>query len=134
MNRALLMTLMLTLATARAAAQTAAVPLWPGTAPGSESWTQKETTYGERPNGHVRNVVNPSLTLYLPDAAKATGAAIIIAPGGGFRWLAWEKEGTLVAEWLQTRGIAGLVLKYRLNDTGTDEQFQQSGGRGSATS
>src|SRR5262245_60862382 len=116
-----------------AAAQTTVVPLWPGAAPGSESWTQKEATYGERGNGHVRNVVTPSLTLYLPTTATATGAAVIIAPGGGFRWLAWEKEGTLVAEWLQKRGVAALVLKYRLNDTGTEEQFQQSGGRGGST-
>ncbi len=116
-------------------AQTTGVPLWPNGAPGSESWTQQEVSYGEPGNGHVRNVVAPSLTLYLPDAATATGTAIIIAPGGGFRWLAWEKEGTRVAEWLQRRGVAGLVLKYRLTDTGTEEQFQaasRAGGTGRA--
>src|SRR5262245_55700886 len=124
--RVIVSVLSLVMYAAPVAAQTTVVPLWPGAAPGSESWEQKEATHGAPGNGHVRNVVTPSLTLYLPDAAKATGTAVIIAPGGGFRWLAWEKEGTLVAEWLKARGIAGLVLKYRLNDSGTDEEFQKS--------
>jgi acetyl esterase/lipase len=114
---------------AHVSAQTPTVPLYPAIAPGSESWTQKETAYGEPGNGHIRNVVKPSLTLYLPDAASASGSAVIVAPGGGFRWLAWEKEGTLVAEWLQRHGVAGLVLKYRLNNTGTEQEFQAAASR-----
>jgi acetyl esterase/lipase len=69
---------------------------------------------------------------------SASGSAVVIAPGGGFRWLAWEKEGTAVAEWLQRHGVAGLLLKYRLSDTGTDEEFARSQaaprGRGAAPS
>ena len=60
---------------------------------------------------------NPTLTLYLPDASKATGAAIVIFPGGGYGGLA-AHEGKGYAEWLVEHGIAGLVLKYRLGSKG----------------
>jgi hypothetical protein len=75
-------------------AQQTVVRLWPGGAPGSESWTQKEVEYGRSGNRGVRNVADPSLTVFLPVPKTATGAAVIIAPGGAFRMLAWEKEGT----------------------------------------
>jgi len=111
-------------------AQKTEVKIWPGAAPGSESWTRKEVSY-KNPQGAamVRNVVEPSLTVYLP-AGTPTGTSVIIAPGGAFRFLSWESEGTQVAEWLQQHGVAGFVLKYRLTDTGTDEEFQQSQARG----
>jgi acetyl esterase/lipase len=83
----------------------------------------------------VRNVVKPSITVYLPAAESATGTSVIVAPGGAFRMLSWNAEGTMVADWLQQHGVAAFVLKYRLTDTGTDEQFAQtqaSGGRGAA--
>ena len=60
---------------------------------------------------------NPTLTLYLPDKDKATGAAIVIFPGGGYGGLA-QHEGKGYAEWLVEHGIAGLVLKYRLGSKG----------------
>lgn len=60
---------------------------------------------------------NPTLTLYLPDEGKATGAAIVIFPGGGYGGLA-QHEGKGYAEWLVEHGIAGLVLKYRLGSKG----------------
>ena len=88
--------------------------LWPGVAPGSEHWTQKEVTYENTPVGTViQNVVTPTITAYLPERGKATGAAIIIAPGGGFVALATSNGGTDVAHWLQARGVAAFVLKYR---------------------
>jgi acetyl esterase/lipase len=91
------------------------VNLWPGAAPGSETWTQKETTVESTPIGAVVfNVVTPTLTAYLPDKAKATGAGVIIAPGGAFVALALDLEGRDVARWLQARGIAAFVLKYRI--------------------
>ena len=62
----------------------------------------------------ITNVNQPTVTVYLPAAAKSTGAAIVICPGGGYGHLAIDKEGHDVARWLNTIGIAGIVLKYRL--------------------
>jgi acetyl esterase/lipase len=59
-------------------------------------------------------VSTPTLTVYLPDPSVRTGTAVIIAPGGGFVWLSIDSEGHEVAKWLAARGIAGIVLKYRL--------------------
>jgi acetyl esterase/lipase len=107
-----------------ALAQTSVVKLWPNGAPGSENWKQKEiqseTIAGFRT---FRNVVDPSITVYLPAQASATGAAAIVAPGGAFRLLAFDTEGTMVAEWLRQHGVAAFVLKYRLADTGTAEEY-----------
>ena len=87
------------------------LPLWPNGAPGSEARaTEPETLEGT----NVCNVHNPSLTLYLPDPAQATGTAVIICPGGGHKKLCLGHEGGALAEWFQTRGIAAFVLKYRL--------------------
>jgi acetyl esterase/lipase len=103
-------------------------PVWPGVAPGSETWKQKEVEYlNPGKQKMVRNVVQPTLTAYLPERAKANGTAVIVCPGGGFRFLSWESEGTEVAKWLQARGVAAFVLKYRLVDTGaTEAEFQKS--------
>jgi acetyl esterase/lipase len=91
------------------------VNLWPGVAPGSERWTQKERTVENTPLGTVVfNVVTPTLTAYLPEQAKATGTGVIIAPGGAFVALAIDLEGNNVARWFQERGIAAFVLKYRI--------------------
>jgi acetyl esterase/lipase len=88
--------------------------LWPGTAPGSEAWTQKEQVEKNTPLGTVIiNVVTPTLTAYLPAPDKATGTGVVIAPGGAFVALAIDLEGNEVARWLQSRGIAAFVLKYR---------------------
>src|SRR5256885_12518389 len=91
------------------------VNIWPGIAPGSENWTQKERSADNTPIGTVVfNVVTPTLTAYLPERTKATGAGIIIAPGGAFVALAIDLEGNNVAHWLQEKGIAAFVLKYRI--------------------
>src|SRR5690606_12242674 len=67
------------------------------------------------------------LTPFLPDPAKATGTAVIVAPGGGFRSLSMENEGWQVAQALADRGVAAFVLKYRLNQTPADlEGFGKS--------
>jgi acetyl esterase/lipase len=90
------------------------VNIWPGVAPGSEHWTQKEITIPNTPVGTViMDVVTPTLTAYLPDPAKATGTGVIIAPGGAFVALAISLEATDVAQRLRQRGIAAFVLKYR---------------------
>ena len=91
------------------------IPVWPGAAPGTESWTQKEVTYPKTPVGEVvMNVVTPTLTAYLPAPANATGASVIIAPGGYCVALAIGAEANDVALLLQRHGIAAFVLKYRI--------------------
>jgi len=62
----------------------------------------------------ISNVSQPSVTVYLPAKEKATGTGIVICPGGGYQHLAIDKEGHDIARWLNTIGIAGIVLKYRL--------------------
>jgi acetyl esterase/lipase len=79
--------------------------------PAPESWFRQ---WGEP---MARNVATATLTPFLPDPAKATGAAVIVAPGGGFRWLSMNNEGWKVARALADRGIAAFVLKYRLQPT-----------------
>lgn len=97
--------------------QSAAIPLNTGPqAPDvpAENWF--------RMNGdlNVRNVSAATLTPILPDPAKATGTAVIVAPGGGFLGLAIETEGYAVARWLADHGVAAFVLKYRLVPTPGD--------------
>jgi acetyl esterase/lipase len=104
--------------------QSQIIPLWPGGAPGSEGWTQQEQeALAPPPIGIrvVRNVTQPSLTAYLPDRAAASGAAVIVCPGGAFHFLAIEHEGTEVAQWLNARGVAAFVLRYRLIETPVDD-------------
>ena len=89
--------------------------IWPGVAPGSENWKQQERVEKNTPIGAVVfNVVTPTLTVYLPERTKATGTGIIIAPGGAFVALAIDLEANRVARWLQDKGIAAFVLKYRI--------------------
>ncbi len=97
------------------------VPIWPGVAPGSENWTQQEVTEPVRPNDvhqRVRNVTRPTLAVYLPDESLANGTGIVVCPGGGFRRLSIDREGTEVARWLNSLGVAAFVLKYRVMQTG----------------
>ena len=62
----------------------------------------------------MKNVHNPSITVYLPPKETATGAAVVIAPGGGHSELWADHEGFNMAAWLSNHGVAGIVLKYRL--------------------
>lgn len=92
-----------------APAEPHAVPLRPPVRMAApEQWEQRGSD-----NRGVRNVMNPTLTPVLPDPARATGAAVIVAPGGAFRFLSIDNEGYKVAHWLADRGIAAFVLKYR---------------------
>jgi len=94
------------------------IRLWPGKAPGSESWTVPEATTTS-PTGDriITNVSDPTVTVFLPAAATATGTAVVVAPGGALRLLGWDNEGVKVAQWLTSKGIAALVLKYRTLQT-----------------
>ena len=79
-----------------------------------ESW---HSQYGSQ---FARNVTVATITPFLPDRGKASGAAVVVAPGGGFRTLSMENEGWNVARALAERGVAAFVLKYRLNQTPAD--------------
>jgi len=97
-------------------AQQKVIPLYDGPAPGSESWTWNEAENDN--NGWqtkvVYNVSRPTLTVFTPEAGKANGTAVIIAPGGAFHALSINSEGFDVAKWLVQKGITCFVLKYRL--------------------
>jgi acetyl esterase/lipase len=95
-----------------------AIPLYGANSPGSSS-SETWMTYG-RFGYVVRNVTQPTLTPFLPDPSKATGAAVIVAPGGAYMLLAIEPEGWRVAKALNERGIAAFVLKYRVMPTPVD--------------
>lgn len=81
------------------------IPLWPGPAPGSETWTHSETTERDERSGAVvyKNVVVPTLTPVLPPEDRRNRTAMIIAPGGAFVALAWEHEAIPTAEWFPAR-------------------------------
>ena len=97
------------------AAEPKSIPLWVDGAPGSEARKAELEKADEGPGKcNVTNVHNPSITPYLPAANKATGAAIVIAPGGGHRMLCLGHEGNSLGEWFAEHGIAAFVLKYRL--------------------
>jgi len=104
------------------------INVWAGVAPGSEGWKQKETTLGSGPMQRIVNVTTPTLTAYLPEPSKATGTAVIIAPGGGFIFLGTDTHE--IAEWLAARGIAAFVLKYRTAPLagGNDAELDKAGG------
>ena len=87
------------------------VPLWPKGAPGFES--RKDEPEVAR-DYWVRNIHNPSITAFLPPKDKATGAAVIICPGGGHRELVFNAEGAEAARYLNSLGVAAFALKYRL--------------------
>jgi acetyl esterase/lipase len=95
-------------------AQQTEILLWPNGAPGSEGKTGNEKLRIVEGDHVLSNIHHPSITLYLPAKEKATGAAVIIAPGGGHRELWITHEGYNEAKWLSDRGIAAFVLKYRL--------------------
>jgi len=82
--------------------------------------TAEEAWHSQYGSKFARNVSIATLTPFLPDKSKATGAAVIVAPGGGFRTLSMENEGWDVAKALAKRGVAAFVLKYRLNPTPAD--------------
>ncbi len=94
-------------------AQDKSLELWPGGIPNSQSSSEKEI----RDSGDIlwiRKVQKPAVDVFLPVKQTATGQAVLICPGGGYEGLAYDWEGTQIAKWLNTKGIAGIVLKYRL--------------------
>ncbi len=109
-------------AAAFAFAADAPIPLWPGTAPGDEGNLPPEAdTSG--PNGalvagrtviRLGNVSTPTLTVYHPPKDRDTHAAVLVFPGGGYSILAMDLEGTEICEWLNSVGVTGVLVKYRV--------------------
>jgi len=98
------------------------VPLWPGTPPGEKRdlGPEKDTTkptddkVAGKPLIRLGNVSTPDITIYTPPADKITGAAVLVCPGGGYYILAMDLEGTEICEWLNSIGVTGVLLKYRV--------------------
>ena len=109
-----LLTACLLLASTITSAQQKEILLWPNGAPGSEGKTGNEKIRLFEGEQIFSNIHRPSVTVYLPAKEKATGAAVVIAPGGGYRELWMTHEGYNVAKWLSEKGIAAFILKYRL--------------------
>jgi predicted esterase len=91
------------------------IELWPNGAPGATGNTEED---------------KPAIIPVIPDAAKATGAAILVCPGGGFTVRAIDHEGMLVAQWLKERGIAAFILRYRLRPLYGREHWLRDAQRG----
>ena len=108
-----ILTLLTFLATSLAFSQNHTLNLWPGLPPLQKVSDQQEKSVQE---GIVRisNVQIPTIEVYLPTQQIATGEAVVIFPGGGYGILAYDWEGTDFAKWLNSQGIAGIVVKYRL--------------------
>jgi acetyl esterase/lipase len=104
-----------------ASAQKITLPLWPNGAP--EPYTggpehdisqPSDRLVAGKPLMHLTNVSNPTLTLYSPESPKNTGAAVVVFPGGGYRILAYDLEGTEVCAWLNSIGMTCVLVKYRV--------------------
>lgn len=93
-----------------------AITLYPGAAPGSESWTHDEQEHYAKSfeDDVCINVSRPTLLVVRPAPGTANGTAIVVCPGGGFHGLSMGFEGHRVAEWLAARGVTCFILKYRL--------------------
>lgn len=102
--------------------------IYEGIAPGSENWTDPEMSVPAPWSGNplIFNVSEPTITVYKPAKAINTGAAMIVAPGGGNNFLTWIEEGVNVAEWFQRHGITGILLKYRTNQAGSRETIEEA--------
>ena len=106
-------------------AQRPTLPLWPNGAPGAppnplpeaDTTTAKDNLIAGKPLIRLGNVSTPTLTLYAP-SSNNTGAAVVVFPGGGYRILAIDLEGTEVCDWLNSAGITCVLVKYRVPDSG----------------
>lgn len=99
------------------AAEPEQVVLWPNGAPGVTGGEEAEKIQPMRegdPTIRIGNVTKPILEIYRPAKDKDCGAAVVVCPGGGYKILAYNKEGSEVAQWLTTIGVTGIVLKYRV--------------------
>ena len=104
------------------AAPPPAIPLWPGQAPGEQGGLSEEKDTTKPTDGLVAgksvirlgNVSTPTLAVFRPPADKETGVAVVVLPGGGYHILAMDLEGTEICEWLNSMGVSGVLVKYRV--------------------
>jgi acetyl esterase/lipase len=108
------------------------IPIWPGAAPdaqpsaGPEIMTPGDSLVAGRPWTAVERVSQPTMTVY-PPKGKNSGAAVVVFPGGGYKILAIDLEGTEVCDWLTSRGVTCVLLKYRVPFSGEywDDQLKR---------
>jgi acetyl esterase/lipase len=101
------------------------IAIWPGappdaqavTGPESPARTEKDQLIADKPWAYIERVSRPTMTVYFP-TGKNTGAAVVVFPGGGYRILAIDLEGTEVCDWLVSKGITCVLLKYRVPFSG----------------
>lgn len=106
----------------RAAAPPAVLDLWPNGAPGEKAELEPERDITKPTHELIAgksvirlgNVAKPTISVYRPPADKDTGAAVLVCPGGGYQILAMDLEGTEICEWLNSIGVTGVLLKYRV--------------------
>lgn len=112
--------LVMSLAVPGFTAEPEVVDVWPeGKIPGATGATGPDTVQppkatDAKPVLRLTDITRPTLSIYRPAKEKDTGAAVVIAPGGGYHILAWDLEGEEVAAWLNSIGVTGIVLKYRV--------------------
>lgn len=103
------------------------IRLYDGKPKGSENWAWSEKSHILPHTTRVYNVSEPTITAFLPPKEAANGTAVVIAPGGAFHFLSYKIEGTDIAKWLNSKGIAAFILKYRLVPCKTDDPSAESG-------
>ncbi len=100
------------------AAEPKVIKIWPAKPPGEKGEVGAEKVLPDRPGARkvkrITNVTMPTITIYRPKKSIDTGTSVVICPGGGYSILAWDLEGTEVANWLNSIGVTGIVLKYRV--------------------
>jgi len=111
---------LLALVTVAFAADPLVLPLWPEGVPGLHADAAPEQIV----NGRIVHVHYPSLTVYVPETGKASGTAVVYAPGGGYVKIAAGENGGPESKWLRERGVTVFLLKYRLDDYGHPAPFQ----------
>ncbi len=100
------------------------IAVWPGQPPGGDASLVEQSTVMPWNERVVRNVARPTLEAYPAAPGTTNGAAVIVAPGGGFRFLSIDSEGVAVARWLSAHGVNAYVLRYRVMTTpAVDEDF-----------
>jgi acetyl esterase/lipase len=118
MKRSALVTAVLFLASTGYAQGPLILDVWPGKAPGETGNVGPEHEVkgkpGQREVKRITDVTRPTISVFRPPADKDTRAGVLICPGGGYNILAWDLEGEEVAAWLNTIGVTGIVLKYRV--------------------
>lgn len=94
------------------------IKIWPETAPGERGNIGEEHVLpdreGQKKVMRITNVTSPTISIYAPPSENRSKTAVVICPGGGYSILAWDLEGTEVAEWLNSLGVTAVVLKYRV--------------------